>query len=212
METTYAEQKPWYKCEYCNKVFTRKSNRQRHQRRIHGRICREKEVNLHLHLQHLSESEDFLNEWMFVESRPIQPGDYNVCPCGQSGIESYFFLENKYNGNRTFVGADCIRNIDPGVTTMIPYFKDVMENPVQGIYKGQDNQGLQRFEVKPNTVLIKRLKQVEHLNLQIPINLNDGKSEVIVTYPNAETLVEGQTYSLKLKAKYERGHLTVTAM
>ena len=40
-------------------------------RRVHGRNCREQEVNLQLHLQHLSEETDFKNEWMFVESRPV---------------------------------------------------------------------------------------------------------------------------------------------
>lgn len=36
---------------------------------------REQNVNLHLNLQYLSESDDFLNEWIFVESRPIAPGE-----------------------------------------------------------------------------------------------------------------------------------------
>ena len=124
---------------------------------------------------------------------------------------SHFFLENKYNGNHTFVGSTCIRNINPRVTTVIRYFKHIMEKDVQGIYKGQDNPGLQRFEVNPNTVLVRRLKDVEHLNPQITRNL-EGQWEVIVQYPNAETLVEGQKYSLQLKAKYQRGHLTFTAL
>ena len=51
------------------------------------------------HLQHLSEEDDFQNEWMFVESRPIQPGEHNVFPCSKKPIQSYFFLENKFNGN-----------------------------------------------------------------------------------------------------------------
>ena len=62
-----------------------------HQRRIHGRICREKEVNLHLHLQHLSENDDFQGEWMFVESRPIRPREHNICNCGQTRIKSSFW-------------------------------------------------------------------------------------------------------------------------
>ena len=41
-------------------------------RRVHGRICREQEVNLQLHFQHLGEEDDFKNEWVFVESRPIE--------------------------------------------------------------------------------------------------------------------------------------------
>ena len=44
----------------------------------HGRMCLEQEVNLQLHLLHLSEENDFQNEWMFVESRPIQPDEHEV--------------------------------------------------------------------------------------------------------------------------------------
>ena len=95
---------------------------------------------------------------------------------------------------------------------MIRYFKHIMEKTLQGIYKGQDNPGLQRFEVNPNTILVRRLKDVEHLNPQMTRNL-ERLWEVIVQYPNAETLVEGQKYSLQwtlqLKAKYQRGHLRV---
>lgn len=80
-----------------------------------------------------------------------------------------------------------------------------------GKCNGQDSQGLQRFQVDPNTVLVRCSKDVEHLNSQITTNL-DGKVEVILKYPNAETLAEGQWYSLQLKAKYQRGHLTFTAM
>ena len=61
----------------------------------HGRICREQEINLQLHLQHLSESDDFQEEKQFVESRPIERGEHKVCHCGQAPIESYSFLENK---------------------------------------------------------------------------------------------------------------------
>ena len=143
LATVHAEQKPCYRCEYCNARFTRKSNRQRHQRNINGRICREQDVNLQIHPQHLSESDNFQDEWMFVESRPIEHSDYDICPCGQPGIKSYFFLENKYNGIHTFVGSSCIRNLDPRASTVIRYFKHIMENSVQAKYKGQDSRGLQ---------------------------------------------------------------------
>ena len=71
LETVCAEVKPCYKCVFCNASFTRQDNRQRHMRCVHGYICREQDINLFLHLQHLSEEEDFQGEWMFVESRPI---------------------------------------------------------------------------------------------------------------------------------------------
>ena len=79
-----------------------------------------------LHFQHLSEEEDFQGEWMFVESRPIEADKHNICPCGQTTIQTYFFVENKINGNRTFVGSKCIRNIDPRVNAVIAYFNHIL--------------------------------------------------------------------------------------
>lgn len=127
MDTVHADQKPCFGCWYCNARFTRKKDRQTHMRCDHGRICREQEVNLQLHLLHLSEENDFQNEWIFVESRPTQPDEHDVCPCGQTPIHSYFFMENKINGNRTFVGSTCIGSIDPKAGAVIDYFKYILE-------------------------------------------------------------------------------------
>ena len=211
LETVCAEVKPCYKCVFCNASFTRQDNRQRHMRRVHGYICREQDINLFLHLQHLSEEEDFQGEWMFVESRPIEADKHNICPCGQTTIQAYFFVENKINGNRTFVGSMCIENIDPRVNTVIAYFNHILHRAIQGKYKGEDSQGLQRFTVKSNTILVDRLHVVKHLNPQVTRNLKN-ECEVLVKYPKPETLIEGQSYPLKLKAKYVRGQLTFTAL
>ena len=97
VETVHSIQKHCFGCWYCNATFTRKADRQRHMRRVHGRICREQEVNLQYHLQHLSEEDDFKNEWVFVESRPIEQGEHNICPSGQTPIQSYFFFINALN-------------------------------------------------------------------------------------------------------------------
>ena len=104
-------------------------------RRVHGYICREQDINLFLHLQHLSEEEDFQGEWMFVESRPIEADKHKICPCGQTTIQTYFFVENKINGNRTFVGSKCIRNIAPRVNAVIAYFNHILHRAIQGKYK-----------------------------------------------------------------------------
>ena len=130
MKTAHADEKPCFDCWFCNATFTRQNARQDHMRRVHARICREREVNLYLHLQHLSEEKNFKNEWQFAESRPIEHGEHNVCPCGQTHIESYFFVENKWNGNRTFVGSDCVTNVDPKAAAVIGYFKHILENTV----------------------------------------------------------------------------------
>ena len=123
MKTAYADEKPCCYCRYCNATFTRQNARQDDMRPVHGRISREREVNLYLHLQHLSEEKNFKNEWQFVESSPFEHDGHNVCPSGQTHIESYFFVGNKWNRNRTFVGSNCVTNVDP-------YFKHIVENTV----------------------------------------------------------------------------------
>ena len=71
--------------------------------------------------------------------------------------------------------------------------------------------GLQRFAVRTNTTLVQRLHVVEHLHPQLTRN-SESEWEVVVVYPEAETLMVGKTYSLKLKAKYKQGQLTFTAL
>ena len=211
LETVCAEIKSRYHCWYCNASFTRHSNRQRHMRNVHGRIGGENDINLLLHLQHLSEEPDCKDEWMFVESRHIKADEHDICPCGQTHIKSYFFLENKINGNRTFVGSTCIKNIDPRVGKVIAYFRYILIYPIQGTYQGDNDEGLARFTVNSDTVLVKGSKIVTHLNPQIVKNAKN-QDEVWVKYSRPETLIQGQTYKLRLKAKYVRGQLTFTAM
>ena len=196
---------------HCNALFTRQDNQQRHMRKVHGRICGEQDINLFLHLQHLSEEEDFQGEWMFVESRPIEANEHKICPCGETGIQAYFFLENKINGNRTFVRSKCIENIKPRVGKVIAYFDHILKEDIQGTYQGENDEGLQKFTVTSNTVLAKGSEVVKHLNPQVTKNL-ENKHEVLVKYPKQDTLIVGQSYPLKLKAKYVRGQLTFTAL
>ena len=212
LETVCAEVKSCYTCWYCNARFTTHTNRQRHMRRVHGCICREREINLLLHLQHLSEERDCKDEWMFVESRPIEADEHHICPCGQNNIQHYFFLENKFNRNRTFVGSTCIENIDKRVGKVIAYFQHILRHPIQGMYVGADNCGLQTFTVHSNTVLVRGADTtIIHLNPQVFKTL-DGQWCVLVKYPQPETLVPGQSYDLCLKAKYVQGQLTFAAV
>ena len=211
LETVCSEVKPCYKCRYCNASFTRQGNRQTHMRKVHGRICGEQDINLFLHLQHLSEEPDCKDEWMFVESRSIEANEHKICPCGQKGIQAYFFLENKINGNRTFVGSTCIENIDPCVSKVIAYFEYILTHPIEGTYQGENDEGLQRFTVKSNTVLVRGTDVVKHLNPQVTKTL-ENKHEVLVKHPRSETLIQGEVHDLRLKAKYVRGQLTFTAL
>lgn len=212
LATVCAEVKPCYSCWCCPASFTRLTNRQKHMRLFHGRICQDRDMNLLLHLQHLSEEPDCNNKWKFVESRPIERDEHHICPCGQPHIASYFFLENKLNGNRTFVGSTCIGNIDPRVAKIIAYFQHILSNPIQGRFVGHDSNGLQTFTVQSNTKLVSGAEDViQHLNPQVFCNV-DGNHHVLVKYPKTETLVQGQSYTLLLKANYVRGQLTFTAV
>ena len=94
-ESMCSEVKSCYNCVFCNASFTRRDSWQRQLRRVHRRICGEQDINVFLHLQHLSEEEDFQNEWMFVESRPIEANEHKICPCGQTGIQAYFFVKTR---------------------------------------------------------------------------------------------------------------------
>ena len=211
LQTVCSEVKPCYKCFFCNASYTRQDSRQRHMRKVHGCVCREQEVNLFLPLQHLSEEPDCKDEWMIVESRPIEENEHKICPCGQTHIKSNFFLENKINGNRTFVGSTCIENIDPRVGNVIAYFSYILIYPIQGTYQGKNDEGLQGFTVMPNAFLVRGSEVVKHLNPQIIKNLKN-EHEVLVKHSRPETLILGQTYDLRLKAKCVRGQLTFTAL
>ena len=206
LETIHVDQKPSFACLYCDAKLTWKENRQAHMRRVHGLKGREKQVNLYLHLQQLSEESDFKNEWMFVESRPIQAGERNVCLCGQTPIKTYFFLVNKINGNRTFVGSTCIGNIAPEAAAVISYFEYILQHGIQGTYKGQAKHGLQIFTVKAKTKLVSSLPIVKHLNPPVQEN-QEGEWQLTVMFPQTESLLEGQKYWLNLKAKYRQSYI-----
>ena len=212
LETVCAEVKPSYNCVFCGGRFTRDGNRQRHMRRVHGFGFDEEDINLRLHLQHLSEEPECTEEWMFVESRPIEVGEHTICPCGQIDITNYFFLENKFNGNRTFVGSTCIANIDPRVGQVIGYFQYILTHPIEGVFVENTSEGFQTFIVKPHTVLVKGAdNKVKHLNPHV-FKTQDGQWHVLTKYPDRETLVPGHSYALRLKTKYVQGQLTFTAV
>ena len=144
---------------------------------------------------------------MFVESIPIKPDEHNVCPFGQAPIHSYFLLENKFNGNRTFVGSTCLGNIDPKANAVIDYFKHILEKDVQGTRQPRSTKIYSK--IKHHTSM--SFKGCRTFNPQVTRNL-DGQWEVSVKYPEAETLIVGQVCSLRLKAKYQRRQLTFTAL
>ena len=97
-------------------------------------------------------------------------------------------------------------------TTIIAYFEYILTHPIQETYEGAESNGLQKFTVMPNTVLVSGAdKIVKHLNAQVT-KTEDGKWLVLVKYPTPETLIQGRSYALRLKAKYVRGQLTFTAV
>ena len=82
-------------------------------------------------------------------------------------------MENKINGNRTFVGSKCIENIVPRVSEEIAYFEYILKKDIHGTYQGENDEGLQRFTVMPNTVLVRDSGVVKQLNPQITQNLRE---------------------------------------
>ena len=212
LETVCAEVKPAYICVFCGAQFTWERSRRTHMRNVHGFGCDEEDVNLLLHLNRLSDEPGCKDEWMFVESRPIDVGEHNICPCGQTGINNYFFLENKINGNRTYVGSACIANIDSRAGKVIAYFEYILTHPIEGTFVENVSEGFHKFIVKPHTVLVKGADTIiKHLNPLVSCNLQ-GDNEVLVKYSKPETLIPRQSYKLKLKAKYVQGQLTFTAV
>ena len=67
------------------------------------------------------------------------------------------------------------------------------------------------FTINSNTTLVHRLPTVEHLNPPL-IRNTEGQWEVSVMSPKTETLDQGQSYLLRLKAKYNQGSLSLTVV
>ena len=210
-EAIHSEEKPYFQCWYCDARYAWKSGRQNHMRQVHGRVCREQNVNLQLHLQRLSEENEFQGEWQLAKARPVLPGEPRVCPCGETTMSSCFFPENKINGNRTFTGSKYAANIDPEAEMVIYYFKEILEHEVEGIYKGEDNQGLKRFEFKPYAAIIRGLPTMRHLNPPVAKNC-EGQWEVVIKHTKPTMLAVGQTYVLLLKMTIKHGQLTFVAL
>ena len=109
------------------------------------------------------------------------------------------------------MGSTCIAHLDPRVGKVIGYFQHILCRPIQGLFVG-DLYGLQTFTVKSNTVLVQGADTiVKHLNPQV-FTTQEGTSHVLVKYPQQETLVPGQSYDLRLTAKYVQGQITFTAV
>ena len=169
-------------------------------------------MNLQLHLERLSENPEDQNEWLFKDSRPIEPGESRVCPCGQTGISSYYTINNTKNGNETFVGSSCIANVHPDFGKVITYFERLLSDSTRGTYCGVDVAGLHQFQVRSNTTLVTgALDDVQKYNPPVVRN-QDGKWCVKVDYSTGPSLTEGHEYLLWLKAKYEQGHLLFTVV
>ena len=201
---------PSFKCDYCPATFTRKGNRQMHMRAAHGRICRERNINLLLHLRPLSHNPNCRDEWMFVKSRRIAPRQTRVCPCGQTHIRARYYMNNEHNDNQTWVGSTCIHHIDPRVGDVIAYFERLLMQSTQGIYRGKDGDDMHSFQVCPTTTLVKgACDVVKHLNP--PVFRQDGKCYVTVKDPRVfPSLRLGHMYRLWLEADYEQRHLLFT--
>lgn len=200
-----------FSCLLCSARFTQVSSRQIHMFESHRFRNEGERINLLQHLTPLSEERECNGEWEFAESRLIEAGESDLCPCGRTRARQYFILENKLNGNRTFVGSSCIKIIDQRLGDVIAYFYYIINYPIKGRFIKTTEKGLQQFVVKPYTKLAMGAETtVKHLNP--PVSNTLYKTAVLVKYSKPETLVHGEVYKLKLKAKYRQGELTFTAI
>lgn len=159
-------------------------------------------VNLELHLQQLSEGADFMDEWIFVQSKPVIKGIY---PCGRTGLKEHFMIKNRLNGHQTVVGSGYIRKFNEKLAMELEYFKQLLAKGVKGIYKGQGTFGRQRFEVSNKTALAKKRALVEHM--QLPLYRNDNDHWEIQVESNKDHWVVNQQYHLWLQTINDNGEI-----
>ena len=82
---------------------------------------------------------------------------------------------------------------------MIAFFECLLQPGVKGTYAGEDT-----FVIKPSKELARGLTHVKHLN---PPILETAGGQWYVTVNGTKGVVPGETYCLKLEAKYKRHHL-----
>lgn len=166
-------------------------------------------MNLLLHLRPLSHNPDCRDEWIFVKSRWIKPGEPRKCPCGKTNISSYYFLHNVKNNNRTVVGSTCIHSIDPNTGRVIAYFERLLTRSTRGTFRGEDREGLYWFQVDTVTPLVQGAIDVVQ-DYNPPVWKVDDTCLVKVKDPAGPSLQPGHEYLLFLKAKYKERHLLFT--
>lgn len=122
-----------------------------------------------------------------------------------------FMIENKINGNRTFVGAECIDNIDTKAKEVNYYISRLLYQGLQGIYKGMTRNGLVFFSVDSSSGFVKYLPTVKHLNPPVTRNM-EGRWYISVFFRKENAIIYGKKYRIHLKTEYQGGRLRFSAV
>ena len=189
METVHAFQKPCYLCWLCSATFTRKTHRQTHTRRVHGRRCREGKINLQLNstwwTKRLSMRLDNYTNLLLYRKQMEWKSNF----CG-------FWMHWKHWSQSR--KRDLLFQV---------YCTSWSARDLQGWGREWSADIYNQF----NTTAIRHLPTVENLNPPL-IRNTASQWEVSVMSPKRETLDQGQSYLLRLKAKYVRGSLNLTVV
>ena len=146
-----------------------------------------------------------------MESTPIVEGEHNICPCGKMGLKERFMIENKINGNRTFVGSECIDNIDTKAKDVNYYSCRLLYQGLQGTYRGMTRNGLVLLSVDSTSGFVKYLPTVKHLNPPVTRNM-EGPWYISIFFLKENTMIYGRKYRIHLKTEYKAGRLRFTAV
>lgn len=120
-------------------------------------------------------------------------------------------IENKINGNRTFVGSECMDNIDPKAKEVNYYIRRLLYQGLQGTYRGMTRNDLVLFSVDSSSGFVKYLPTVKHLNPPVTRNM-EGRWYISINFPKENTMVYGKKYKIHLKTEYKGGRLRFTAV
>ena len=113
------------------------------------------EARLHSRLLSLSDGKDFMEQWRFIRS--IDTHSYeSSCPCGKREIRYLYFIQNRFNGNMTFVGSECRKLFKKELSNVIYYFWYLISHGVRGKFVGEGTNGRQRFKLNVKTNLVKK--------------------------------------------------------
>lgn len=93
---------------------------------------------------------------------------------------------DKTNGNRTFVGLECIDNIDTKAKEVNYYIRRLLYQGLQGTYRGMSRNGVVLLSVDSTSGFAKYLPTVKHLNPPVTRNM-EGRWYISIFFHKENT-------------------------